>query len=255
MTTAEYLNTLIDCKQDMKSAIEGKGVTVTGGLSTYADAIKAIRNKNFPKVTTLRFGSSFRDITGHIDFNEIFLDTFYYTDMSNMFINATKLTAVYNIDTRNTVDMSAMFMNCMSLTKAPNINTSNVTDMSSMFNNCQTLNYVPLLDCGNVEDVNNMFSSAALHNEITMGGFKDLGKKENLAGTEYMFTGQTIINNIANNMTHETIMNIVNNLYDRATAGYSSLTIDLPLLRMTDEEKAIATNKGWILYDTGIGPS
>lgn len=255
MTTAEYLNTLIDCKQDMKSAIEGKGVTVTGGLSTYADAIKSIRNKNFPKVTTLRFGCSFRDITGHIDFNKIYLDMFYYTDMSYMFAMSTNLTAVYNIDTRNVVNMEGMFYGCMSLTKTPYINTSNVTDMSSMFDNCQTLNYVPLLDCGNVEDVTNMFQGAALHNEITMGGFKDLGKKENLTGTEYMFTGTLRTNNIIGNMTHEAIMNIVNNLYDRATAGYSSLTIDLPLLRMTDEEKAIATNKGWILYDTGIGPS
>ena len=42
MTIADNLQTLIDCKADMKSAIEEKGVTVSGGLSTYADAIKQI---------------------------------------------------------------------------------------------------------------------------------------------------------------------------------------------------------------------
>lgn len=42
MTTADYLNELIDCKEDMKSAIEEKGATVTGGLTSYADAIERI---------------------------------------------------------------------------------------------------------------------------------------------------------------------------------------------------------------------
>ena len=42
MTIADNLQTLIDCKADMKAAIEEKGVTVSGGLSTYADAIRDI---------------------------------------------------------------------------------------------------------------------------------------------------------------------------------------------------------------------
>lgn len=42
MNTAEYLNTLIECKEDMKSAIEERWATVTGGLSTYADLIREI---------------------------------------------------------------------------------------------------------------------------------------------------------------------------------------------------------------------
>ena len=42
MNTAEYLNTLIECKEDMKAAIEERGITITGGLSTYADAIEEI---------------------------------------------------------------------------------------------------------------------------------------------------------------------------------------------------------------------
>lgn len=42
MTTAEYLNDLITAKEDMKSAIEEKGVEVTGGLTSYADAINSL---------------------------------------------------------------------------------------------------------------------------------------------------------------------------------------------------------------------
>ena len=42
MSIADKLQDLIDAKADMKSAIESKGVEVTGGLSTYADAIRDI---------------------------------------------------------------------------------------------------------------------------------------------------------------------------------------------------------------------
>lgn len=42
MTTAEYLDTLIDCKEDMKSAIIEKGGSPSGGLTTYADAINSL---------------------------------------------------------------------------------------------------------------------------------------------------------------------------------------------------------------------
>ena len=45
-------------------------------------------------------------------------------------------------------------------------------------------------------------------------------------------------------------MNVINNLYDRASAGYSVLTLKLHanhLAMLSDEEKAIATNKGWTL--------
>jgi hypothetical protein len=45
-------------------------------------------------------------------------------------------------------------------------------------------------------------------------------------------------------------MNIINNLYDRASAGYSVVTLKLAaktLALLSDEEKTIATNKGWTL--------
>lgn len=42
MSISDRLQELISCKSDIKTAIEEKGVSVTGGLSTYADAIKQI---------------------------------------------------------------------------------------------------------------------------------------------------------------------------------------------------------------------
>ena len=69
-TIADKLQDLIDAKADMKSAIESKGVTPTGGLSTYADAISQITDTldceviyvpngiNFGVRTFYRYGES-----------------------------------------------------------------------------------------------------------------------------------------------------------------------------------------------------
>lgn len=48
----------------------------------------------------------------------------------------------------------------------------------------------------------------------------------------------------------ESLMNIINNLYDIATAGVQPQKLQLGstnLAKLTDEEKVIATNKGWSL--------
>jgi hypothetical protein len=45
-------------------------------------------------------------------------------------------------------------------------------------------------------------------------------------------------------------MNVINNLYDRASAGMSTLTLYVnanTMKLLSDADKAIATNKGWIL--------
>jgi hypothetical protein len=67
------------------------------------------------------------------------------------------------------------------------------------------------------------------------------------------------LNNVTNNsnglvplsgLTHESMMNIINGLYDRASAGYAVKTIKfnpIPFSLLSDEEKALATAKGWSL--------
>ena len=52
------------------------------------------------------------------------------------------------------------------------------------------------------------------------------------------------------NLTKESLLNVLNGLYDRASAGYSTLTLKLHnnhKALLSDNELAIATNKGWII--------
>ena len=71
------------------------------------------------------------------------ISTAKVTDMSGMFKDCSKLTAVNvgNFDTSNVTDMNSMFKNCSTLTSlnVSGFDTSNVTDMSYMFYNCSGL--------------------------------------------------------------------------------------------------------------------
>ena len=52
------------------------------------------------------------------------------------------------------------------------------------------------------------------------------------------------------NATVESLMNVINNLYDLTANGLSGKTVKFGttnLNKLTDEQKAVAVNKGWTL--------
>lgn len=108
MSIADELNTLVNCKEDMKSALIEKGVTPEGGLSTYADAIDKIQTGLEEKYVGLKFSNS------------------YFTEAPN-------------IDTSLYTDMSYMFNGCTSLESVPELNCSNVENVLRMFSGCEYL--------------------------------------------------------------------------------------------------------------------
>ena len=167
--------------------------------------------------------------------------------MSYLCYDQIKITNVDNIANWNTssvLDMSGMFNGCSNLTSVPLFDTSNVTNMSGMLS-CSKLIAIPLLDCSKISTGNNMniCSSTTLSRLTDVGGFKDLGKVPSFSKPSYFLR-------FCPNLTKESVLNVLNNLYDRASAGYSVVTLPFnsaSLALLSDEEKAIATNKGWTL--------
>ena len=160
------------------------------------------------------------------------------TDMRNMFHSCPSLKTIPMLDTSNVINMSGMFANCSSLETIPILDTSNVTDMSWMFTDCSSLKAIPMLDTSNVTDVNNIIGGCP--SLTNLGGFKNLGKSFPTTGvyTLYLYSP----------LTHESLMNVINNLYDIKSIGIKTVTIDIGeanLAKLTAEEIAIATNKGW----------
>ena len=99
-----------------------------------------------------------------------------------------------------------MFHNCLNLTSVPTLDTSKGTDFHNLFYNCQKL--------------------------TDLGGFKGLKADLNLTSSK--------------KLTHESLMNVINNLAEVNTNPTLSLGSE-NLAKLTDDEKAIAINKGWIL--------
>lgn len=142
---------------------------------------------------------------------------------------------------------SYMFNNCKSLINAPHINTKSCTNSAYMFSSCSNLISVPLLDFGNNTSLMYMFSSCS--SLTTLGGFKDLGKAY-LTTTSANNNGYRLDLSSCTKLTHDSLMNVINNLYDIASKGCNTQSLKLSsasLSLLTADEIAIATNKGWTI--------
>lgn len=192
-------------------------------------------------------------------------DTSNVTNMNKMFNSCTALTSVPQLDTSNVTNMSYMFGSCSSLTYVPQLDMSKVTTISNMFYGCTSLTELPdcntksmqtwsnwlpsklqkvgIIDCDSTTNVQNMLTASDVLTE--MGGFRNLGILQSVSNTNSNY----FLYNVPN-LTYESLINVFNLLYDRASAGYSVLTLKLAAAQMSklsDDDKAIAINKGWSL--------
>ena len=197
------------------------------------------------------------------------IDTSNVTDMNNMFYNCTNLTTIPQLDTSNVTKMNSMFYNCTNLTTMPQIDTSNVTNMGYMFSSCTNLTTIPQLDTSNVTNMSSMFNSCTNLTTIPQlngekltsvaSTFVNCESLENFngiinLGQAYLTTQSANYNNYKLNLSYSTklteqsIINILNNLYDIKTKGCNTQQVVLGstnLAKLTDEEIGIAQAKGW----------
>ena len=172
------------------------------------------------------------------------LDTSKVTDMSMMFNNCTSLETIPLLDTSNVTNMNNTFNTCSSLTTIPQLDTSKVTDMYATFNSCLLLTTIPQLNASNVNRIYSVFNNC--YNLTTIGGFTNLGQSYDTTKSAN-YSDYTLNLSYSNNLTHDSLMNVINNLYDIATKGCKpqKLRLGPNLSKLTEEEIAIATNKGW----------
>ena len=195
--------------------------------------------------------SSFITVPEWMDFEGV-------TDMELMFENCSSLTTIPKLDTSQVTNMKAMFKNCSSLTTIPKLDTSQVTNMEDMFGNCSSLTTIPKLDTSQVTNMDYMFFSCFNLQSIPeldtsqvttmsrmfcdcfsitdLGGF--IGLKCNLELEPFLGSYP---------LTHDSLMNVINKAAD-VTASPATLTLgSTNLAKLSDEEKGIATTKGWTL--------
>lgn len=170
------------------------------------------------------------------------LDTSNVTDMSYMFGSCKSLTTIPLLDTSKVEDMGNMFDGCSSLESIPQLDTSNVVNMGTMFSGCSSLVSIPLLDTSKVTSMQSVFGYSSINTLTDLGGFKDLKIDWNDNYGLYRLP----------NLTHQSIMNVINNLYDFRGNGDATTTRTLKMnsntmALLSNDDKAIAVNKGWTL--------
>ncbi len=157
------------------------------------------------------------------------LDTSKVTNMGTMFQNCSNLTSIPQLDTSKVTNMNQMFYGCNKLQTIPQLDTSKVTNMSYMLYNCSNLTSIPQLDTSKVMDMNSMFYNCYNLEEIHMTGMK----------VKFNISSST-------KFTESALVEILNNL--ATVTSTQTLTMgSTNLAKLTDAEKAIATNKGWTL--------
>ena len=151
------------------------------------------------------------------------------TDTGFMFYNCSALETAPEMNTSNVINMTKMFYSCNKLTTVPLYDTSKVTRMEEMFWHCSDLQTVPAYDCSNVTNMNNMFASCRSLKSILM---TNIGVSLNIASST-LFERSDLLT-ILNNLKTVTSTKVL-------TMGATNLA------KLTDEDKAIATGKGWTL--------
>lgn len=173
------------------------------------------------------------------------IDASNYTSMYKGFQNCYALETIPLLDTSNVTNMNYAFDSCSSLMEIPQLDTSKVTNVNNMFSNCGKLSTVPFLNFEKVTNVGYIFSGCK--EILNLGGFKDLGKA-------YSTTQGANYNNYkldltpCTKLTHDSLMNVINNLYDIKTKGCNTQKLVLGadnLSKLTAEEINIAVEKGW----------
>lgn len=135
-------------------------------------------------------------------------------------------------DTSNVTNFCYMFQSCSNITSVPLFDTSKATDMSYMFSGCTKLTEVPAFDASNC--------TIAGHLDYMFSGCKSLKKVH--------MTGIKLNLDISSSTKFEKadLLEIINNL-EPVTYTRKLKMGPTNLAKLTDEEKAIATNKGWTL--------
>ncbi|MGM9608361.1 MAG: BspA family leucine-rich repeat surface protein [Oscillospiraceae bacterium] len=156
------------------------------------------------------------------------------TNMSYMFYYCYSLTSIPQLDTSAVKNMSSMFNSCYSLTAIPQLDTSSVTNMSYMFYYCYSLTAIPQLDTSSVTNMSYMFDSCYSLTAIILDNTVD------------SWAGYAI--SLSNcSLGHAAIVAFFDSLPTITAAKAITLTGNPGVSELTDEEKAIATEKGWTL--------
>ena len=170
------------------------------------------------------------------------------TNASYMFIGAT-IAEIPKLNTPNLINANGMFRNCKGFTTVPSFDTSKCTDLSFLFYGDEDLISLPAFNADSCQNITVILYLCS--NLVNFGGLINLGKAYDATkGEKYSNYTFDLTATYSSNLSHDSLMNIINGLYDLTSINVpvQSLKLNAGLrAKLTDEEVAIATNKGWVV--------
>jgi hypothetical protein len=251
-----------------------------------ADLLKEVINKieNGSKIEIYNYYDNLRNISSLFKSNNNFIDvslkncmTNNVTDMSSAFNGCSNLTNVQFQNTSNVTNFANIFANCKKLKNIQNLNTQKATNLNATFGSCELLEklnidcsnvltmYATFLGCKNLIELNlnntsnvtNFLMSFAYCNNLKqINGIDFSSAKGDCHFTacynleKIQLTGKISFNRLvlsdSTKLTHETLLSILYALEN--TENPKKLILGkINLEKLTDNEKAIATEKNWTL--------
>ena len=140
--------------------------------------------------------------------------------------------------------MSYGFARC-SINQIIDYDFSTLENLEYIFYNMYNLKKVPLVDFSSAKNIQSLLAGSYYITDLE--GFKDLGKAYETTESVNSSYYRLQLSNF-NSLTHDSLMNVINNLYDIKTKGCKAQRLDLGstnIAKLTSEEIAIATEKGW----------
>lgn len=167
-------------------------------------------------------------------------DTSNVQTMDSMFQYNPKLTDIkFNFRTPNLTNMHCMFDGCNSLISLDlsMFDVSKVTDMFAAFNACDSLEYLNISgwNMSGITNIDRLFDSTYSLSTLIMDGAIFPKKDLDIA-----------LHN-SNNLTVESLLSVLNALPQLDGESYYVQLGSNNIAKLSDEQKAIAINKGWVL--------
>ena len=188
----------------------------------------------FPLLNTsngTNFSCAWRDCSGLTSFTQ--LDVHNGTDFSQAWSGCRALTTFPALDLSNGINFDSAWYDCYSLTEFPALDLSSGTNFRYAWGKCRALTTISQLDMSNGTNFSNTWWGCS--SLTTLGGFGAI--KESI---ELQYSPLTV----------ESIMNVITQAADLNSLGITGKTMTFGgtnLNKLTDEQKAVASSKGWTL--------
>ena len=197
-------------------------VSMFNGCSVLESIPNGINLKPYYTIDNMFAGCTNLTEIPYFDTSKVY--SFYYT-----WYNCSKLTSLPLIDTSKGTGFIGTWQGCSSLTTFPALNLSASTNFNGAWYRCSSLTEIPALDLSKGTDFSSTWRECS--SLATLGGFGAIKESIDLSAST--------------KLTAESIMNVIN---QAATVTGKTMTLgSTNLAKLSDEQKAVATSKGWTL--------